>query len=182
MKRMVGHYFLPCTCGKKNVVDSGLAGTTIICQCGATLQVPKLRELRLLEAESQSAPPVLKATAGTRPLGCLFGALLSTALIAILVTGGAMFLRSRIDVTWSVEKDLAEGNRQIDRMAVDQAYEIWKNFADSGLGSPQPPPYIRNLQMADRLWHIAMVSGGVLGMCLLSAVAVAVLDVNRRGK
>jgi len=173
------HYLLPCACGKKNVVDPGIAGSTITCQCGATLQVPKLRELRLLEPESQSLPTQVYATRGTRPLGCLFGALLSLALIAMVVTAGALFLRSRIDISWNVDKDLAEGDRQIDRMAVDQAYEVWKNFADSGLGPAQPPAYVLNLQMADLLWHIAIVAGGVLGLCVFLAAAVAVMDARK---
>lgn len=94
----------------------------------------------------------------------------------------ASFLRQQIDLSYTAEMDLAAGEREIDRMGVDQAYELWKNFDHFGLGPPQPPPYILNMARAQRLRRvfIGAVTAGTLS--LLGVVAVAAYDINRRRK
>lgn len=176
-------YYLPCTCGKNVVVDSALAGATTNCQCGRTLQVPTLRELRLLQPVVAATPAPTKAQSSARPMGCLFGALLAAAVIAGLSAFGAWFLRQQIDTSYTIEKDLVEGNKKIDGMAVDQAYELWKNFDQVGLGPPQPPPYIRALLMAGRLERITQIAAAVSALCIIAAGAVAFVDAkNRRNR
>lgn len=75
------HYYLSCTCGKQVPVDAKLAGSTAMCACGKTLDVPTLRELRSLPLVPDSPVDHEPAEAPTS-LGCLFGALLALAVLA----------------------------------------------------------------------------------------------------
>jgi hypothetical protein len=45
----MSEYLLPCTCGKSVPVDVGQAGGQVVCTCGASLDVPTLRQLRHLQ-------------------------------------------------------------------------------------------------------------------------------------
>ena len=50
-------YLLPCSCGRKIPVQLRQAGETLACECGASLEVPKLSGIKKLEqAEPQDAP------------------------------------------------------------------------------------------------------------------------------
>ena len=175
------NYNLPCSCGKTLVVDAGLAGATVTCECGKTVQVPTFRELRRLtpvaQAPSEAKPP---PQSRARPLGCLFGALLAIALVSGLIGAGAWFLRQQIDTSHTIENDIAEGNKKIDGMSIDQAFQLWKNFEEVGLGPPEPPPYIRALVLASRLHRAMMIGGAVCGICLGLSIIVAVVDAQKK--
>ena len=42
-------YLLPCNCGRKTPVETRQAGESIVCGCGAKLDIPRLLELKKLE-------------------------------------------------------------------------------------------------------------------------------------
>lgn len=42
-------YLLPCSCGRKIPVETRQAGGSISCECGASLEVPRLLEVKKLE-------------------------------------------------------------------------------------------------------------------------------------
>jgi len=42
-------YFLPCKCGQRLTVEPRQAGEIVVCQCGQSLEVPTLRQLKQLE-------------------------------------------------------------------------------------------------------------------------------------
>jgi hypothetical protein len=52
-------YLFPCRCGQQLVVEPRRAGQTIVCSCGATLQIPTMLEMAALEL----APEVTVAPA-----------------------------------------------------------------------------------------------------------------------
>jgi predicted nucleic acid-binding Zn ribbon protein len=49
-------YRVPCECGDVVSVAEEAAGTTAVCYCGRTVQVPSLRELRRLSGAREPAP------------------------------------------------------------------------------------------------------------------------------
>src|SRR5262245_17169414 len=52
-------YLLACQCGKSTPVEVGQAGGQVICECGARLDVPTLRQMRHLP--QVQTPPVQDA-------------------------------------------------------------------------------------------------------------------------
>ena len=53
---MASDYLLPCTCGRTHRVSSRQAGDTVACACGASLEVPTMRELSRLEPAATGTP------------------------------------------------------------------------------------------------------------------------------
>lgn len=51
----MARYLVACTCGRQHTVETRQAGETIACECGATVAVPTLRQLRQLPEASAVA-------------------------------------------------------------------------------------------------------------------------------
>ena len=77
----MSRYLLSCTCGKSVPVELRQAGEKVPCACGATLDVPPLRELRRLPA-AMTTDAV--ATASSR-WGVRQGAITASLIVAILL-------------------------------------------------------------------------------------------------
>lgn len=61
-------YLLPCQCGQKVHVDKTQAGLVVKCDCGRTLDVPTLRDLRQLEqVGDQDQASASKSSSGWGP-------------------------------------------------------------------------------------------------------------------
>jgi len=78
-------YLLPCSCGRKIPVDRSQAGQGIRCECGARLEVPTMRALRLLER-------VTPKPDAARPTRSAWGARQGLLLLGVLVILAALGL------------------------------------------------------------------------------------------
>jgi hypothetical protein len=84
-------YLLPCACGRRQTVTVSQAGQSVLCHCGAQLEVPTLRGLRALAtSEDSGARPTAAATWDNRHRA-LFVLLL--VLIASLSAAAVLFAR-----------------------------------------------------------------------------------------
>jgi hypothetical protein len=81
-------YLLPCSCGRKMPIETRQAGESIACECGATLEIPRLLELKKLEKiAAQSSQSKQSAAWGNGHSLFLSGAviLVVTAVLCVLV-------------------------------------------------------------------------------------------------
>ncbi|HEV7222665.1 MAG TPA: hypothetical protein VGN42_08190 [Pirellulales bacterium] len=169
---MTTHYLLPCTCGKKNEVDSGQAGLNIRCSCGAELAVPTMRGLDQLErAESptsgrrQVAPP--QSTWGARQALIFLG--LVVLLGAALPAGLAWYSYPQPP---RLRDDFEKLNRaDIDPMTLMQAWDLWTHLRQDFSEETEIPEMhmYRILAKAarERLIFIGVVGG--IGLLLVIA-------------
>lgn len=117
---MQAKYLLPCSCGRKIPVDRSQAGQGIQCACGAQLEIPTMRALRLLEraAPKPSAGPPPRSAWGARQRLLLLGAVITIAALGLT----ALLYSSRprrADVedlspirTWVLWQELRQGVKQ----------------------------------------------------------------------
>ena len=76
-------YLLPCPCGREIPVETTQAGEQITCECGESLEVPTMRDLRVLKrAEAPAAAARPASTWGARQAVLLLGALITLAAVA----------------------------------------------------------------------------------------------------
>jgi hypothetical protein len=126
------NYLLPCkACGTELAVSTGQAGQTLHCRCGATIDVPSIRELRNLpaaEREVASGP-----TWGSRQ-GLLFvgGAIAGVALIGIAVLW--LMRPALVDIRAEIgEPDLATLQKEVKSVSLDEGYMRYESIR------PWPP-------------------------------------------
>ncbi len=80
---MSSKYLLPCLCGLQIAIEPRQAGETVVCQCGAKIQVPSMLEIRALEpAPVESTSPRPAEAWGWRQLLKMLGVIL--LLVAII--------------------------------------------------------------------------------------------------
>lgn len=122
-------YLLACSCGTEVPVGAGQAGGSLVCAgCGATLSVPKLRELSQL--------PLAAATTGDvqRGWGLSQGMLLAGGLTAVLAWGAAAWLGQTVESPVDPEAIRKNVSQQTDA----QIYEAWKkHFSTTTVSRPQ---------------------------------------------
>jgi hypothetical protein len=157
-------YLLPCRCGEQHVVEPPRAGETIVCSCGALVQIPTMLEMAALEpAPAPSAALPVAATWDWRHRMLLLGIVCLSAAICL----GVWFYRHRpIAAADVIDPEQIRQNFQ--QFPPTQTWEIWEGMKQ-GLGRNDPRYEAAVLQ-----FHIkedAAIVLGFVGVALLVAAA-----------
>ena len=122
-------YLLPCSCGRKTPVETRQAGETLVCGCGAKLDIPRLLELKKLE---KTAVP----TAEVRP-SAVWGighSLLVSGVVILVGVVGLWFLVLRFTPGDPFEGMTPDQTRaQFQKMSPLKTWETWMYFQQIGL-------------------------------------------------
>lgn len=154
-------YRIPCTCSAAAVVGAGQAGGTVECPaCGATLAVPRLRDLEPF-ALAAAVTPATRPRRG-RPL----------LLLGLVILAGSMataFAAQRYAVAVAErlpdEPTIRFGVGQADAKTI---YEVWKMMRRAGVDRGPLPDELRAQQTAmsteriARFLWVAAAAGGVI--------------------
>jgi hypothetical protein len=136
-------YRLPCErCGEKLVIDVSQAGRQLVCQCGATQEIPSLREIRALEVVTDSSDKPRRAS-WNQGRGIVFAVGLVIAVLGLLLAAaaGTSWYTARAPVLPS-SQDIEESLPDVDELGAPQAWEMWKDLRDQGLGPYYEPPNV----------------------------------------
>ncbi len=176
---MPSTYLLPCAhCSHPFKVIPKQAGQELKCtECGAIIEVPMLRKMKLLT-------PVEDETAkGKKKVGDKSGSfnmLFSIGLFAAVLLGGSGYwlygyagnLVTQIDRELSAEQH----NQFVDQLSPSQVVTYYNELRiDNGLGEWYEPNYVRyNKQSAilTNTSYVLMGLGGIFLACSLSMVAL----------
>ena len=123
---MAVKYLLPCSCGKRLLVERSGAGGRIDCDCGAKIDVPTLRDLRNLESiETASTTP-----GWTRAQGSLF-------VLAIVLLAGGAFLTFKLiqsipdSQLTGVPGVAADLDSRGDQLNAAETLQLWRFYRDT---------------------------------------------------
>jgi hypothetical protein len=158
-------YLLPCSCGKKIPVETTMAGQSIQCSCGRTLDVPKLQGIRRLErfVETSDTPRKTSSRAG-RALGIVLIGL-------IILAAGA----THVWWTHSWRPVLPELN-----LAPWEMWLIWQRDLRQGVRYPEyvESPYMQDMKVYRMYLTFGYVIMG-LGIVTIASGAVVALTGRR---
>ncbi len=167
-------YALPCTCGSTIVVEPRHAGGTMTCeQCGKTVDVPKLREIRNLEPVQEEARR--KRTGWSRAQGNVF----VFGLLCLVIAAGSAYYtfahRMHFD---EVEKPQIEQIRfqlDIDDITLVDSWEFWKKAKGAQIASRPTPYYVEARKQVARMDQFLKFFGGLAAVGLVAMVASLVI-------
>jgi hypothetical protein len=170
-------FLLPCpACGETTSVELGQAGGTVACACGASVDVPTMRELRALPQTEQA-----DARAGAAPLWGLKQGLLLAGVLLLLATAipaGYWIVNFPeppvIDVAAIVERD----NKLFDRMPVQATWNYWQQVVDLDLVAIETPHDVAYQKNAAKL-KVKITGALALSVISLGLIAAGFL-VKRR--
>jgi hypothetical protein len=118
-------YLLPCRCGQQSVVEPQRAGETIVCSCGAAMQIPTMLEMAALEeAPEPAAAPVAATAWGLRPALLFLGSVLLVAAV-----GWGMYLYGFLRPTPPIDAIDPEQIRQSAKLLTPkETWNIWEGM------------------------------------------------------
>lgn len=167
-------YLVACTCGRQHTVETRQAGETIACECGATVAVPTLRQLRQL-------PEARMEAAGASPPSTSWGGRQRAITVSLLLVMACLAVAglSRTMEQPLPEFSATEYTKSVDRMMGAmtplQAWESWHRLyaplRTTGFEVYKPP---QQAQMEQALtWHrwVQRISLALAALCGVVAVA-----------
>lgn len=169
---------LPCpSCERSIPVTPPQAGESLICECGATLQAPTLREIRQLEPIDEARTTSPSEGASWNPLkGTIF--VLGMILIVSGLIGHFRINPQRQSLATEAppfeELDVA-----MDSITPVQAWSAWDYFRRQDLEYRDTPEFLANRQKHTELsFYIYLVWG--LAICGVVMVIISLLIPSRR--
>lgn len=160
-------YRIPCGCGLVVDVGPGNAGGQIVCErCGATVAVPRLRDLEafvVLEPSGQARR--WRPAHGWMLVGSVVAALAAVAALLVprLVGGGPARLPDEATIRAAIES--------VDAATV---YQAWQAMRISGVDRGTLPEELRLQKAAGAAGRIAAVLWTIAGVGVAAAAAGAV--------
>jgi hypothetical protein len=176
-------YLLPCTCGEKVQIDVKQAGENVVCVCGNSLSVPKLRDIRALDSIEVAEPRAGRGKEsdwGTQR-GLVFSSGILVAVLAFLCGGGLLVVRSRIDTSVTPEQMDSAADAQIDAYTPEMVLQAWQVLRDQDIGPKVVPAHIAARRFSSRLMLAAGIAGAI-GLIGLAASAAASLTKPGAGR
>ena len=155
---MKNKYLLPCSCGRKMVIEASQAGEKLRCACGAELEAPTMLGIAKLEpAEPDRESDTPAPTWGVRHRLLLFGGLI--AAIGL----GVVLLTWR---TWPTKGDFSA-------ISPFMSLQVWHNLKQ-GIGVP---PNLADQMFADAIrWHFRWLAvGAAVALVGIAVIAAAPL-------
>lgn len=117
-------YLVSCLCGRQHAVDTGQAGESLACGCGATVAVPTLRQLRQLPEARTEATLTARPAWGFRQ-GAMTVSLLLAA-ICLVMAGASRFSERPVPKIDPVARTV-QVDKQVDAMTPLEAWQLWNN-------------------------------------------------------
>lgn len=168
---------LPCPkCSTILPVSTMQAGEAIACGCGATVQVPTLRELRQLDTlEPAAAKSSAKRPAWTAAQGYLFVAGCLLLLAAAVAHSRLAPRRTALDIR---QPEFQELQVDLQKVKPSEAWDIWMFFREQKLEFRPTPKFLKNRaeHRGLSLQLYAAWAAGALGL----ALAASSLLIRRR--
>jgi hypothetical protein len=134
-------YLLPCSCGRELEVDVAQAGSDVVCECGNSVVVPTIRQLKQLkQSQSQRQNTPVKVSGWTAAHGAAFSLGLLVAIVALVFAGYNGY------VFWGTQKmrdpvadAISDINHEVNSWTPEVALGFFRNEEAAGLGIPHPP-------------------------------------------
>ena len=147
-------YLLTCTsCQQPIPVEIARAGETVRCDCGAEIPLPSMREIRRLPTDAGPTAVEenievyglpLQSSPARQLQRYLFAAGFLVAVISAGTAGFYYFAAARIQVGDVHRDQMDQGDRLIDALTPEGAYEAWKMLQRRGIGDQEKPEHVIN--------------------------------------
>lgn len=149
---------LTCECGQKLTVSAGQAGSQVVCECGKTVEVPTIRELRKFAAPEAAKAGSVGQKADPRAAQDEKSRVVFSVLAICLVLGGLAIAGTYYMFQASIENQeidprflamLNTANEKIDETPLDHLWDEWKRYRDEGMGEHQAWIPVLNKERAE---------------------------------
>lgn len=169
-------YLLPCSCGRKTLVETRQAGETVVCDCGTKLDIPRLLELKKLE-RTQITAVERKQPSFAWGIG---HSLISVGILifSVAAVAGILFLvLTPNDPYSSMTREQIHANFQ--KMPPWKTWDMWMYLKHSGL-NPKKDYGERLIEQLFEIKKMLLIFVSVLVVAGAAMIGGGVYIVRRR--
>jgi hypothetical protein len=159
-------YLLPCSCGRKTPVETQQSGESIVCACGAKLDIPRLLELKKLEKVVVQVAETRKPSVWGIGHSILLSGIILVAVVAVLWI--LLLTYTHSDPYQTMTPD--ETRARFQKMSPIETWETWLYFEQNGLS----PHKDRKERYMDELFAQRQMLLVFLGIFAASGMALIV--------
>lgn len=138
---MAARYLLPCECGATTPIEVNQAGSSVVCSCGKTLEVPSLRAVRQLTPCGDSMDK--RESTWNPAAGMIF---VSGVAIALVGASVAFFMHMNslqaVNFVPPPESEVAAWVAEVDTASPEELFEMWNYSRHMGLGERSMSPFV----------------------------------------
>lgn len=167
---MLQFHQIPCECARIHEVSKTQAGSTLVCECGKSIQVPTLRELKdypIIERPDPKKEELsLHSSSGVRQRR---GGLIFVLFVAALLFAG---LAVYFYQTCPKEPTVA---------GAETPFEVWQVWQSLRTGIDTPPSR-GEMMRTDAIkmnWRWIWICSGTVGICVFGMLAALVVKVGK---
>ena len=170
---MSQQFKLPCpSCDQSIAIATTQAGESLTCDCGETIVVPTLREIRQLEPLNADAAPAATGT-GWDPIR---GGLFVTGIVLIAIGAYGHFRIQPMRNALNIEKpSFRELDFDVQTLTPMQAWEAWDHFRRQSLEFRSTPVFLANRERHRELSLYIYLFWGCASVGLALATASLVM-------
>jgi hypothetical protein len=170
-------YLLPCPCGRKVPIEPRQAGEVVGCSCGASLEVPRMLEMAVLER----AEPAAATQRSSGPWGVRHSLAVVGAAILLGALGLAIFLltgRPPPPDAGRAELSPQEIRRKTESLPPVETRRVWEHFRITGPDgrTPMEEPMYEDMvaRYQERLlrWYLSIGVAVVVALVGLGLIVV----------
>ena len=177
---MANQYLFPCDCGRKLTVDTFQAGEKITCECGKEIELPSLREMRMLEPAEAEKPKQ-----ASRPSWGMPDKLLMTGIILIGCGAiGAGLLWHFWPITppeWEVDLEVIQEYTQ--KMSLQESMKMWDERLGKEKWEREDHPYVIYYRVeSEAFTRWLIVAAVVAGIGVVLMILSMVVPSGRRSR
>ena len=169
---------LPCpSCDRSIPVTPPQAGEALVCECGATVQAPTLREIRQLEPSDEMPTASTQEGTSWNPLkGAIF-----VVGVVLIVSGliGHFRINPQRQALATEAPPFEELDVAIESISPVEAWTAWDYFRRQDLEYRNTPEFLANRQKHSELsFYVYLL--WALAICGLGMVIISLLIPSRR--
>lgn len=169
---MAIQYLLPCSCGRKTPVETRQAGGSIVCECGATLDIPRLLEMKRLEKVPLQTKNVQKAVVWGAGHKLLLSGVVVLVVVALL--WNHVVKTSVRDISDDITPEQIRAECQ--KMSPLETWAAWTFLRDNGINPPKNrfERYMEGLYAQGQMMKIGLGCIALGGVTLIAAGIVLI--------
>lgn len=167
---MLQFYQIPCKCGKIHEVSKAQAGSTLTCECGETVQVPTMREIRAYSVIERQDPSE-KHRSEERSSGIRER---RTGLLFVLLMGAVLFAGGTAYTYFTCPQEPSIENAQ-------SPFDVWKVWQTlrTGIDTPETRGEMMRTNAIKMSHRWIIIESTCSAVCLLGMLTLLLSSVKQ---
>lgn len=170
---MLRCYQIPCECGRIHDVTKTQAGSSIACECGKTLSIPTMRELREYPVTERPDPQKealsLHGVSGARQR--------RNGLLFVLCVASVLFAGIGVYYFQTCPKELTVENAN----SPFEVWQVWQTLR-TGIDTPPSRAEIMRTETIKMSWRWIVICGSASATCVLGMLAALIVRIRRQSE